>query len=76
MVLMFQKELADRIMAPPGNKEYGIPSVLIARYAAVTRVMTVPPTCFYPEPGVVSSVLRIVDARRSRHAGGRVALRR
>jgi 16S rRNA (adenine1518-N6/adenine1519-N6)-dimethyltransferase len=60
MVLMFQKELADRIMALPGNKEYGIPSVVIARYATTTRAMNVPPSCFYPEPGVVSSVLRIV----------------
>jgi 16S rRNA (adenine1518-N6/adenine1519-N6)-dimethyltransferase len=60
MVLMFQKELADRIMAPPGKKEYGIPSVVIARSASATRAMNVPPSCFYPEPGVVSSVLRIV----------------
>jgi 16S rRNA (adenine1518-N6/adenine1519-N6)-dimethyltransferase len=59
MVLMLQKELADRIMAPPGSKAYGIPSVLIARYASVVREMNVPPTCFFPEPGVVSSVLRI-----------------
>ncbi len=74
MVLMFQKELADRIMASPGSKAYGIPSVLIARYAATAREMNVPPTCFYPEPGVVSSVLRIDDARRSGNARGRVAL--
>jgi 16S rRNA (adenine1518-N6/adenine1519-N6)-dimethyltransferase len=60
MVLMFQKELADRIMAPPGKKDYGIPSVMIARYASVTREMNIPPTCFYPEPAVISSVLRIV----------------
>ncbi len=59
MVLMLQKELADRILSSPGSKAYGIPSVLIARYAATARVMDVPPTCFYPEPGVVSSVLRI-----------------
>jgi 16S rRNA (adenine1518-N6/adenine1519-N6)-dimethyltransferase len=59
MVLMLQKELADRVLSPPGNKAYGIPSVLIARYSAAARVMDVPPTCFYPEPGVVSSVLRI-----------------
>ncbi len=59
MVLMLQKELADRIMAPPGNKAYGIPSVLVARYASAAREMNVPATCFYPEPGVVSSVLRI-----------------
>jgi 16S rRNA (adenine1518-N6/adenine1519-N6)-dimethyltransferase len=60
MVLMFQKELADRITAPPGTKEYGIPSVIVARYTQVIRSMTVPPTCFYPEPGVVSSVLNFV----------------
>ncbi len=59
MVLMFQKELADRLMAHPGKKDYGIPSVIIARYASITREMSVPSTCFYPEPGVVSSVLRI-----------------
>jgi 16S rRNA (adenine1518-N6/adenine1519-N6)-dimethyltransferase len=60
MVLMFQKELADRITAPPGTKEYGIPSVIVARYARVIRSMTVPPTCFYPVPDVVSSVLHFV----------------
>jgi len=60
MVLMLQKELADRIMAPPGNKAYGIPSVLIGRYASTVREMNVPASCFYPEPGVISSVLRIV----------------
>jgi 16S rRNA (adenine1518-N6/adenine1519-N6)-dimethyltransferase len=58
MVLMLQKELADRIMASPGSKAYGIPSVIIARYASASREMNVPPTCFFPEPSVVSSVLR------------------
>ena len=57
---MFQKELADRITAPPGTKDYGIPSVIVARYTRVIRSMTVPPTCFYPEPDVVSSVLNFV----------------
>jgi 16S rRNA (adenine1518-N6/adenine1519-N6)-dimethyltransferase len=60
MVLMFQKELADRIMSPPGSKEYGIPSVILAMYAVTVRELTVPPTCFYPVPSVVSSVLKIV----------------
>ncbi|MBU1966445.1 MAG: 16S rRNA (adenine(1518)-N(6)/adenine(1519)-N(6))-dimethyltransferase, partial [Proteobacteria bacterium] len=59
MILMFQKELADRIAAPPGTKDYGIPSVIVARYTRVVSAMTVPPTCFYPMPDVVSSVLRI-----------------
>jgi 16S rRNA (adenine1518-N6/adenine1519-N6)-dimethyltransferase len=59
MVLMFQKELADRITASPGTKDYGIPSVMIARYTLATREMNIPPTCFYPKPSVFSSVLRI-----------------
>jgi 16S rRNA (adenine1518-N6/adenine1519-N6)-dimethyltransferase len=60
MILMFQKELAERIAAPPGTKDYGIPSVLAARYASVFRELTVPPACFYPRPSVDSSVLRVV----------------
>ncbi|MHB8769773.1 MAG: 16S rRNA (adenine(1518)-N(6)/adenine(1519)-N(6))-dimethyltransferase RsmA [Syntrophales bacterium] len=59
MVLMLQKELADRITATPGGKEYGIPSVLIARYAVTSRELNVSPACFYPEPKVVSSVVRV-----------------
>ena len=60
MILMFQKELADRIAAPPGTKNYGIPSVMVARYTRATCELTVPSTCFFPVPDVVSSVLRIV----------------
>jgi 16S rRNA (adenine1518-N6/adenine1519-N6)-dimethyltransferase len=60
MTLMLQKELADRIAASPGTKDYGIPSVLVAKYMRATSVLMVPPTCFYPVPDVVSSVLRIV----------------
>ncbi len=59
MVLMLQKELADRITAAPGGKEYGIPSVLISRYAVTRRALNVAPACFYPEPKVVSSVIRV-----------------
>jgi 16S rRNA (adenine1518-N6/adenine1519-N6)-dimethyltransferase len=59
MILMFQKELADRIAAPPGTKDYGIPSVIVAKYTRTVSEMTVPPTCFYPVPEVVSSVLRM-----------------
>lgn len=57
-VLMFQKELAARLAASPGTKEYGIPSVLVAAFARVTRRLDVPATCFYPVPRVHSRVLR------------------
>jgi len=58
MILMFQKELADRIMASPGTKDYGLPSVMVASCARIDCPIKVPPTCFYPAPAVFSSVLR------------------
>ncbi len=57
--LMVQREVADRITASPGTKEYGIPSVIVSMYAAASRLMTVPATCFYPVPKVDSAVLKI-----------------
>ena len=58
MTLMFQKELADRIMAIPGTKQYGLPSVMVASRAIVDCILNVPPACFYPIPSVSSSILR------------------
>ena len=58
-VLMVQKEVAQRIAAIPGTKEYGIPSVLTAVYAHAVSAFAVPPGCFHPEPKVMSAVLRI-----------------
>ncbi|MBN2283277.1 MAG: ribosomal RNA small subunit methyltransferase A [Deltaproteobacteria bacterium] len=66
MVLMFQKEVADRITASPGGRDYGILSVLTARYARSWKMMAVPPHCFYPKPRVDSAVLKfeILDKPR------------
>lgn len=66
MVLMFQKEVADRITASPGSRDYGILSVLTVRYARSWKVMAVPPHCFYPKPRVDSAVLgfEILDRPR------------
>ncbi len=61
---MFQKEVADRVASPPGTKEYGILSVIIAMYAEISKIMTVSSSCFYPKPKVDSAVLRI-DMRKS-----------
>ena len=56
-VLMMQKEVADRILASPGGKEYGR-LTLGVRYAAdVRHAFNVPPACFTPRPEVSSSVL-------------------
>jgi 16S rRNA (adenine1518-N6/adenine1519-N6)-dimethyltransferase len=60
MVLMFQKEVVDRLVAAPGTKEYGIPSVIVAMFAVALREMNVPATCFYPQPRVESAVIKIV----------------
>lgn len=57
--LMLQREVADRITASPGTKQYGIPSVIVSMYAEVSRLMAVPATCFYPVPKVDSVVLNM-----------------
>jgi 16S rRNA (adenine1518-N6/adenine1519-N6)-dimethyltransferase len=57
VTLMFQREVAERIMASPGSREYGILSVLTLMYMVPSKVMTVPASCFYPKPRVESMVL-------------------
>ena len=59
VTLMFQKEVADRITAFPGTKEYGILSVIIPMYAVLSTIMTVPSSCFHPKPKVDSTVLKM-----------------
>lgn len=59
VILMLQKEVADRIAAEPGTKEYGIPSVIVSMYAEVLHSFVVPAGCFYPKPKVTSSVLKM-----------------
>lgn len=63
MVLMMQKEVAQRLCAPPGNKAYGSLSIAVQYYAAAETVMTVPPACFYPQPEVDSTVVRLTRRR-------------
>lgn len=56
-VLMMQKEVADRIMAAPGGKEYGRLTLGVRYAAEVKHAFNVPPACFTPRPEVSSSVL-------------------
>lgn len=56
---MFQKEVAQRIAAPHGNKTYGILSVLAQAFYEVTYLFTVPPEVFNPPPKVESGVIRL-----------------
>jgi 16S rRNA (adenine1518-N6/adenine1519-N6)-dimethyltransferase len=58
-VVMLQKEVALRLMAGPGSKTYGVPSVLFASCASIEPVMNVKPGEFYPQPKVDSMIIRI-----------------
>lgn len=60
MVGMFQKEVADRVVAPPGSKTYGVISVLVQAHYEGQTIIDVPPSSFNPPPKVNSSVIRLV----------------
>ncbi|MBF0098626.1 MAG: ribosomal RNA small subunit methyltransferase A [Magnetococcales bacterium] len=57
MILMFQKEVAERIAAAPNSKAYGTLSVHCQLWYSVTPLLAVPPTAFYPVPKVDSAVI-------------------
>ncbi len=59
VVCMIQKEVAERLAAPPGNKQYGILSVLLQAYYDIEYLFTVPPEVFNPPPKVNSGVIRL-----------------
>lgn len=65
IVLMVQKEVADRILAQPGGKAYGALSVGVRAVAAVERLFTVGRGAFRPVPDVDSAVIRITPFRPS-----------
>jgi 16S rRNA (adenine1518-N6/adenine1519-N6)-dimethyltransferase len=56
---MFQKEVAERIAAPPGNKTYGILSVVLQAFYDIDYLFTVNESVFYPPPKVKSAVIRL-----------------
>ena len=58
-VALIQKEVADRLAAPSGGREYGPISVLTAVLGSIRRVTVVPPGCFWPPPKVTSAVIAI-----------------
>ena len=59
LTVMVQAEVAERLAAEPGGKEYGVPSVKVRFYGQVRRCGTVPPTVFWPIPRVYSGLVRI-----------------
>ena len=68
-VLMLQKEVADRLRAKPGTKEYGILSVLMAGSASVDKLLDVGPGQFHPRPKVDSVVVKITFHPLPQRAG-------
>jgi 16S rRNA (adenine1518-N6/adenine1519-N6)-dimethyltransferase len=60
MVLMFQKEVAERIVATPGTKAYGRLAVISQWRTSARIVMTLPPAAFTPPPKVASAVVEFV----------------
>lgn len=60
MVVMVQKEVAVRMMAAPGTKDYGALSVAVQYYTVPEIVTTVPGGCFFPPPEVESAVVKLV----------------
>ncbi|MFF2450315.1 16S rRNA (adenine(1518)-N(6)/adenine(1519)-N(6))-dimethyltransferase RsmA [Neobacillus sp. NPDC058068] len=64
IVCMLQKEVADRISARPGTKEYGSLSIAIQYYTEAETVMIVPKTVFVPQPNVDSAVIRLTKREK------------
>ncbi len=59
ITVMVQKEVAQRMQAAPGNKDYGALSLAVQYYASPYIVANVPPNCFMPRPNVGSAVIRL-----------------
>lgn len=59
-VLMVQKEVAERLAAAPGGRDYGVLAVVMGSLFEVEMLRTVPRTVFWPQPEVASAVVRLV----------------
>lgn len=65
-VVMIQKEMADRIVAKPGTKEYGAIGVMLRTYADISTVVRVPAGSFLPPPKIDSTVIKLVPLAQPR----------
>jgi 16S rRNA (adenine1518-N6/adenine1519-N6)-dimethyltransferase len=63
-VVMIQREVAERVAAQPGTRDYGLLSVTAQLYARVENLFTLPPGAFSPPPQVHSTVVRLTMAPR------------
>jgi 16S rRNA (adenine1518-N6/adenine1519-N6)-dimethyltransferase len=69
IVILVQSEVADRIAAEPGGRDYGLLSATAQLHARVEKLFTLPPTAFAPPPQVHSSALRLTIAPRDQQLG-------
>ncbi|MGB2605160.1 MAG: 16S rRNA (adenine(1518)-N(6)/adenine(1519)-N(6))-dimethyltransferase RsmA [Candidatus Sulfotelmatobacter sp.] len=69
LVILVQREVADRIAAKPGSRDYGLLSATAQLYASVEKLFTLPPGAFAPPPKVHSTALRLTLAPRQRELG-------
>jgi 16S rRNA (adenine1518-N6/adenine1519-N6)-dimethyltransferase len=74
--LMLQKEVADRLTAPPGSREYGALAIQVALVADVERLLVLPPGAFRPPPKVTSAVVRLRFRPPAVDVGSRAAFTR
>lgn len=68
-VLMMQREVANRVSAAPGSRDYGLLSAAVQLYSRVERILDLPPHAFMPPPEVHSTVLRLTMHRRFSELG-------
>src|SRR5207237_10678936 len=69
IVIMVQREVADRITARPGGSNYGLLSATAQLYANVEKLFTLQPGAFSPPPKVQSTVIRLTIAPRFANPG-------
>src|SRR5271170_1467869 len=69
IVILVQREVADRIAAKPGTRDYGLLSATTQLYARVEKLFTLPPGAFAPPPKVHSTALRLTIAPRQQELG-------
>jgi 16S rRNA (adenine1518-N6/adenine1519-N6)-dimethyltransferase len=69
LVILVQREVADRIAAEPGSRDYGLLSATVQLHARVEKLFTLPPAAFAPPPKVHSTALRLTMAPRQKELG-------
>lgn len=69
LVILVQREVADRMTAKPGSSEYGLLSATVQFYARVEKLFTLPPDAFSPTPKVHSTLLRLTIESQEKALG-------